>query len=343
MKINSLFISQFRNIDSLNIDLPDKLLIYGKTGSGKTSVLEACHILLCGKSFKTSDIKESISNKSDNFFIRCSLEDFFDYNRVISIGYNKKGDNKILIDGQNSSRKELLNLVYPVVHSPIDMEIITGGPKCRRDFIDRVCFIEEKSYYDDMTEYLRYIKHKNVALKNNSIKTVKYLNEAAVDLIKKIRRKREAACKKVNDKIQVILNRLFPDIKLSFSYNAVEEDISEKLDLKLEKELQKGFSLYGPHLDQLDLLTKAGNAKHNVSMGETYLNSFLIKLAELYIYADKNIRPVFFIDDIFVFIDSEIKEILFRETESLKNQILMTSSIENANNFNNIDVFHLSK
>lgn len=343
MKINSVFISQFRNITSLSIDLPQKLLIYGKTGTGKTSILEACYILLCGKSFKTSDIKESVFNESDNFFIKCSLEDFFDYSRTISIGYDKKGNRKILIDGQNSNRKELLNLVYPVIHSPMDMELIAGGPKQRRNFIDRICFMEEKSYFDEMTEYVRYIKNKNIALKNNNKKSVGYLNAAAVTLINKIRYRRKLACEKVNAKIQIILNRFFPDVKLSFNYNAVEDNVSEKLDLKLEKELQKGFSLYGPHLDQLDLSTEIGSIKHNISMGETYINSFLIKLAELSIYADKGIYPVFFIDDVFVFIDNETKKTLLKEIEGLKNQVIMTSSIENPNDFNNISTFYLSR
>ena len=78
-------------------------------------------------------------------------------------------------------------------------------------------------------------------------------------------------------------------------------------------------------------------------MGETYITSFLIKLAELSIYAEKNEFPIFLIDDIFVFVDDETKKTLFKEIEALKNQILMTSSIENLNNFNNIEVFYLSR
>ena len=44
-----------------------------------------------------------------------------------------------------------------------------------------------------------------------------------------------------------------------------------------------------------------------------------------------------------VFNDNETKKILFKEVESLKNQILMTSSIENAADFDNIEVFYLSR
>ena len=341
MKINSVYISNFRSLSDFKIDLPQKLLIRGKTGSGKTSILEACFILSSGRSFKTSDIKDCISKESQNFYIQSDFDDFEGYKRNVSVAYDRKGNKKIIIDGNVSSRKDLMSIAYPVVHSPEDMFIITGSPKFRRDFIDRICFIEDKSYFDDMSEYIRYIRNKNAALKEKNVKVVKYLNAAAVPLIDKIRKKRSVSCETINKKVGFLLEKIFSEMKVFFSYNA-DEKCDDKLDLKLEKEIEKGFSLYGPHLDNINITTEIGSAKNNISMGETYINSFLIKLAELSIYAEKNEYPIFLIDDIFVFVDDETKKIIFKEIESLKNQILMTSSIENPNNFNNVDIFYLS-
>ena len=342
MKINSVFLSNFRSLSDFSLDLPQKLLIKGKTGSGKTSVLEACSILASGKSFKTNDIKDCISKNSPNFFIESDFEDFEGYSRKVSIGYDRSGNKKILIDGTVSSRKDLLNIVYPVVHSPDDMLIISGSPKFRRDFIDRICFIEDKSYFDDMSEYIRFIRNKNAALKEGNAEVVRYLNAAAVPLIDKIRKKRNVSRETINRSIEFLSEKLFSKIKMMFTYS-VEESCAEKLESKLEKELEKGFSLYGPHLDVINITTEVGEAKNNISMGETYISSFLVKLAELSVYAGKNEFPIFLIDDIFVFVDDETKKTLFKEIESLKNQILMTSSIENLNNFNNMEIFYLSK
>ena len=342
MKINSVFISNFRSLSDFSINLPQKLLIKGKTGSGKTSILEACFILSSGRSFKTFDIKECISKDSQNFYIESDFDDFEGYNRNVSVAYDRKGNKKIIIDGNVSSRKDLLNIAYPVVHSPDDMFIITGSPKFRRDFIDRICFIEDKSYFDDMSEYIRYIRNKNAALKDKNTEVVKYLNAAAVPLIDRIRKKRNVSCETINRKIEFLSEKLFSGMKISFSYN-IDENCAEKLESRLEKELEKGFAIYGPHLDNINIATEVGNAKNNISMGETYITSFLIKLAELSIYAEKNEYPIFLIDDIFVFVDDETKKTLFKEIEILKNQILMTSSIENINNFNNIEVFYLSR
>ena len=342
MKINSVFISNFRSLSDFSINLPQKLLIKGKTGSGKTSVLEACFVLSSGRSFKTFDIKDCISKDAQNFYIESVFDDFEGYSRKVSVGYDRKGNKRIIIDGTVSSRKSLMNIAYPVVHSPDDMFIITGSPKLRRDFIDRICFIEDKSYFDDMSEYIRYVRNKNIALKDRNEEVVKYLNAAAVPLIDRIRKKRSVSCETINKKIEFLSEKLFSKMKIFFSYN-IDENCAEKLESRLEKELEKGFAIYGPHLDNLNITTEIGNAKNNISMGETYISSFIIKLAELSIYAERNEYPIFLIDDIFVFVDDETKKILFKEVESLKNQILMTSSIENINNFNDIEVFYLSR
>ena len=342
MKINSVFISNFRSLSDFSINLPQKLLIKGKTGSGKTSILEACFVVSSGRSFKTYDIKDCISKESQNFYIESDFDDFESYSRKVSVGCDRKGNKKIIIDGNVSSRKDLLNIAYPVVHSPDDMFIITGSPKFRRDFIDRICFIEDKSYFDDMSEYIRYIRNKNAALKDKNAEIVKYLNAAAAPLIDRIRKKRNVSCETINKKVSILLEKLFSEMKVFFTYNT-DENCAEKLDSRLEKELEKGFSLYGPHLDNINITTEIGNAKNNISMGETYITSFLIKLAEISIYAEKKEFPIFLIDDIFVFVDDETKKMLFKEIETLKNQILMTSSIENINNFNDIEVFYLSR
>jgi len=342
MKINSVFLSNFRSLSDFSLDLPQKLLIKGKTGSGKTSVLEACSVLSSGKSFKTSDIKDCISKNSSNFYIESDFEDFEGYSRKVSIGYDRNGNKKIIIDGNVSSRKDLLNIVYPVVHSPDDMFIISGSPKFRRDFIDRICFIEDKSYFNDMSEYIRFIRNKNAALKEGNAEVVRYLNAAAAPLIDRIRKKRNVSRETINRNIEILSEKLFSRIKMFFTYS-VDENCAEKLESKLEKELEKGFSVYGPHLDVINITTEVGEAKNNISMGETYIGSFLIKLAELSIYAEKNEFPIFLIDDIFVFVDDETKKIFFKEIESLKNQILMTSSIENVNNLSNTEIFYLSR
>jgi DNA replication and repair protein RecF len=342
MNISRIFLTNFRNIEKKEIVFSDKVLVKGINGTGKTSLIEACYILLNGRSFKTSDLKECIKKETKNFFIKCDVSDFQSFSREISIGYDVENNRRILVDSNSSSRKELMKIVYPVLHCPENMEIISGGPKSRRDFIDRICFMEEGNYFDDMTEYLRFLKNKNAALKKGSVKTVDYLNQAAVPLIEKIRAKRKNACIILNENMKKVTADFFPDGGVVFN-PYTEENTLEKISLKLEKELSKGFALYGPHLDPLNIQTYTGNSKNSISMGQTYLFSFLLKLAEISIYAQKNIYPVFFIDDLFVFLDKNTKNKLYELLIMLKNQVIMTSSTENPDNFLQITSVKMEK
>ena len=68
MEINNLKMISFRNHKKTNISFdPGLTIIWGKNGSGKTSVLEAIHSLSFGKSFRTNN-KTDLIKKGDKKF-----------------------------------------------------------------------------------------------------------------------------------------------------------------------------------------------------------------------------------------------------------------------------------
>ena len=66
MEINKLEMISFRNHKKTNISFnPGLTIIWGKNGSGKTSVLEAIHSLSYGKSFRTNNKNDLIKILED--------------------------------------------------------------------------------------------------------------------------------------------------------------------------------------------------------------------------------------------------------------------------------------
>ena len=59
MRIKNLLITNFRNIDLINISFNDSSIIYfiGKNGQGKTNILESIYLLLTSRSFRCSQIE----------------------------------------------------------------------------------------------------------------------------------------------------------------------------------------------------------------------------------------------------------------------------------------------
>lgn len=335
MKLTHILIKNFRNLSERDFFLNEKTVLNGPNGSGKTSIIEAAFFSFTGRSFRTSDIKELINRESKFLFVRSDTTDLSGFKRELSVGFDSSGQRKILIDGINSSRKDLMKVVFAVIHTPEDMEIIQGGPKRRRDFIDRICFMEEGSYFDDMMEYSRYIRQKNILLKKNEGKTVSYLNKAALPLIKRIRDLRKKACEMISEEFKIYNSDIFPELEFSIICPH-DEEIEEKLKAKLPKELEKGYALYGPHLDNIIVKTELCDSRSGVSMGESYLISLVLKMSELSLYSRKDLYPVFFIDDLFVFLDSRRKYDLYSRIVKLKNQVIMTSSTEMSCDFKDI-------
>ncbi len=326
MKIFDIYLKNFRKFDNFNISFDDKFFIEGLTGSGKTSIIESCYISLSGKSFRTSYLKDAVKNENENFFIKCTVEDGDKYKRVLSTGVDSSGKRKIFIDGILKTRKELVNIVTSVVHTPDDINIIDGFPSKKRDFLDKTAFIEEKGYFDDLLNYTRFIKQKSASLKRSNKKAVTYLNEASVPLIDKIRKTRSKICDEINKEFQHVSQNISPSLFFDIS-SPVDDKTEEKLYLKLDKELEKGHPLYGPHLDTVTIKTQTGESK-NMSMGEKYLISVMLKLSELSLHSKKGVYPLFFMDDAFVFLDREKRNLLFDAVMDLKNQVIMTSSVE---------------
>ena len=78
-------------------------MIWGENGSGKTSLLEAIHILSYGKSFKTSRHKELIKRDSFSYIIR-GLFGKNGTSETINTEYNIKGSQKTKLNGKKITK-----------------------------------------------------------------------------------------------------------------------------------------------------------------------------------------------------------------------------------------------
>ena len=74
MHLSRIHLINFRLFSDSVFDLEETSLITGKNGSGKTSLLEAVHVLLKSRSFRTSSMNSLINHNQDNFILNAKLE-----------------------------------------------------------------------------------------------------------------------------------------------------------------------------------------------------------------------------------------------------------------------------
>ena len=80
--VKSLKMKNVRCFDHFEIDFDNKLTyIYGKNGSGKTTILEAIYLISTGKSFRSQDDSTMIEN--DKNYAEINLETSHDNFRIV--------------------------------------------------------------------------------------------------------------------------------------------------------------------------------------------------------------------------------------------------------------------
>jgi len=164
MTIRQISLTDFRNLSSTTLAFhPQYNLIVGDNGSGKTSLLESIHILCQGQSFKTKHLTQAVHNGKSNFL----LFGQFDHHKI---GISRDQQNhKIRIDGHNTKKLSDLAKLNPVrIIDANCINLISGKPSHKREFIDWCLFHVEHDYPNLWIKHSHALKQKNALLKNKT-------------------------------------------------------------------------------------------------------------------------------------------------------------------------------
>ena len=327
MSIEKLTLSDFRNHKRTSLTFsPGVNVIWGKNGSGKTSALEAIHILSVGKSFKTNKIQETIQtdclqSKLVGVFVSDTIKN------EISVKQNKNKNKTITINNATVSTKEILGKNPAVVLSPEEQTITSGSPKDRRKYFDRVFSVISKTYLNSLVSYRKTLKQRNFLLKTKAKKNDLLpwdfkLSEFGVDLWKEKNR----LLQKFQKNLQTASNNYNKDGVLVGVSQKTQEENPDSFLFQLEKhktkDLTLGYTTFGPHTDRIGVLFNNKNIKTFGSQGEHKIALVLIKIAEYeLIKEEKKLSPTILLDDLFATLDFErgdaVLKLLEKNTQTI--------------------------
>jgi len=333
--------TNFRNLTGKIVCGPQLNIIYGNNGHGKTSWLEAIHVLARTKSFRTQRLQEVIRFGERVATIEGRVLAGANLERELQVILQDNSKN-IFVNAKRESLARYLSQLQVFSFTAADLDVVRGMPEARRRFLDRGVASIRPAYLQTIVDYGKVVKQKNkllqVANENEfSLEKVEDLvapwNEQLIRLAVVIHAEREGYVRGLND---VLERQLFDRRNLSARYVSSLEgkgDLSDyelllrsRIDLRLTTELAAGHSLVGPHRDDVEILLDGHEIRIYGSSGQQRSTLLLLDLAAISLYnLASNEHPVFVIDDV----DAELDERRIRSLlEYLENrtQTFITTS-----------------
>ncbi|MCD8525143.1 MAG: DNA replication/repair protein RecF [Gammaproteobacteria bacterium] len=329
--MHHIVISHFRNIESARLDFPKTgyCLISGSNGSGKTSILEAIHVLTRGKSFRASDSSQIIQHDHNSFTL--SAVTWKDSERI---GVQRDRQGKTVVKAAGECAKFLdIALKIPLrMMSPIESyALVNGGPEQRRRFLDWGMFHVKHSYWSELKKLNRILKQKNAALKmrcsdseltqwNIMLAEISYsLDVMRIEYLQQL----EQVFSKYREKLS-----LLKEVRLCYcpGWSRESTDLFTQLSTAMRQERQQGYCLIGPHRADVRLEIPYGLCKDQLSRGQQKMLALALYLAQgEHLFELTGSHPLYMVDDFSSELDLVAQELLIDALDPSDKQIIITS------------------
>jgi DNA replication and repair protein RecF len=331
--ISSIRLQNFRSYSDESFEFePGVNIIVGPNASGKTNLLEAVLVLARGSSYRVKDAELVQIGKPWT-----RLDSYFEkQTRTLKVEEkNGKYEKSYEIDDKTYKRLSLERSVPVVLFEPNHLQFITRGPDQRRDFIDDLLERSLIGFKTLSANYRRVLAQRNSLLKHDAHFAKAQIfawNVRLSELGTKIAESRAGLIDEINkgigetyskisrkkSKIEVFYDVLFP----------VEQYASKllnKLESGLAVDLERGFTAYGPHREDIIFYLNEQPMGQTASRGETRSLVLALKIFELeLIEKARGQKPIFLLDDVFSELDGARRHAL---VEYLKNhQTIITTT-----------------
>jgi len=325
VRIRELTLRPFRNFTAIHLGFAaDHVLIFGPNGRGKSNILEAISYLSIGKSVRGAKDQQVVPHGEDFFDIRAFCSDGR-RDQQVRVFYSKKEGKKAFVDATPLPRvSELLGTFRTVHFSPEDVSLVLRFPAQRRRLLDILIAQSSAAYLRYMQRYYRVLAQRNHLLRtakksrhglvDGQIQAMEPWDAQLVDLGAQLRLCRLEALNRLRAPFLRYYGRFaLAGEEATIVYQgakgqdleALRAELREALGRRREQEIKMGFTLCGPHRDDLKFTLNEEPAEVYASEGQ--LRTVLIswKLAEArYMEEQTSRQPVLLLDDAFSELDS---------------------------------------
>lgn len=327
-------------------------VIAGSNGSGKTSILEAVHLLATGRSFRSGEDRQLVRDGHEYAIVRGAVHvQNRDVELAVAVGDppgKSRGERYRVNGAPRRSLKDFTGILRTVVFSPDDLDLVKGGPSARRNFIDTVASTLRPAHGVLVSDYERVLRQRNSLLRTLPRGTARGVGDVSPTLETWTELLAEKGGELTASRLVVLgdlqgpfsasarrLGILDPEISYSTEWTAgggissgdLRDDLLETLTGLAAREKERGVTMAGPHRDDISLGMDSRDARTRASQGEQRSLALALRVAELDLHARSfDEMPVLLLDDVLSELDESHQESLFEMLPAA--QTLLTVATE---------------
>jgi DNA replication and repair protein RecF len=292
------------------------VLAVGPNGAGKTNLLESLHLATQGFSPRTRADAQLIRFGEDVARVQVRGRRNgtpLELDLVLRTGSGKEAR---LNGARLRSAEQLRNEVATLVFTPDRLAVVKGGPAARRAYFDRVLGRLFPSRASLPVEYGSAVGQRNAALRRvaagaSSRAAVSPWTARVAELGAHLVEARREALEVVSPAFGEVAAELgLTGARLVYE---TEAPSAASLESRLERDLERGTTSLGPHLDEIGIVADARDLRSFGSQGEQRLSVLALLLAEAVLIGERRgSPPLLLLDDVLSELDSDRRRVLVR-------------------------------
>ncbi len=376
MRVRHLSLTNFRLYARLELHLPRGLVIVqGDNAQGKTSLLEAIYFLATAHSPHTRADRQVIrwGAEEESPYPYAVLRARIERNdglRLIEIALQRGDSNRlrkeIRIDHVERRGIDLVGQLNVVLFLPGDVELVSGAPALRRDFLDAALSQVDADYVRALDRYARALAQRNALLKQAQERRLDpdelaiwddQLVPAGVEIA--VRRRRAVAdlarlaapihreLSDGSEYLRIIYQPNFDPARpstLNAPYQVGIDDsqppagidqrdlqtaFRRALDERRREEVARGMTLVGPHRDEVRFIANGMDLGDFGSRGQQRTAVLALKLAQVAWMRERtHEEPVLLLDEVLAELDPHRRRCLLQRIGSAHQTIVTTTDIQ---------------
>lgn len=331
MTICRLRVQGIRNLRGIDVELARINVFFGANGSGKTSLLESAYLLGSGRSFRAARLEPVITHGESGCVVHATVVDLHGLQLSMGLGRQRNGEFEGRIQGRSVQNTAELARTLPIQLINSDtFQLLEGGPKTRRQFLDWGVFHVERGFHSVWMDVQRTLRQRNALLRNGRIAPDQFEPWDA-----------HLAAK--GEELDTLRRRYFEAFRPEFDSTLKELACLEDIDIAyqrgwdrdtplrdvlregLDRDHERGFTVQGPHRADIRVRVRGQSAEHVLSRGQQKLVVCALKLAQAKLFsALTGQRCVFLVDDLPSELDKTHRTSLADALNGLDCQVLVS-------------------